>query len=328
MNDRLTSVLTQCIDGLERGEMTLIECVENYPEFKDELRDLLDVMQSIKTIAHEPVEEDFRWRTRASLVNKVISHKPASIWDKFRLWIKETSIFRNRVAKVQIVLVIALLLSLVSGGSVLAAENAVPGDFLYPLKMFVEELRMAIIGEDDDVELHLRFAEKRLREVESLAEKGRFEGIGTAIDRFEYHIEGATRPDLADKKHDDILRDWRLYELSETIIKHQEVLERLLEDEVVVDEARAAIEHAIEASTKGQAKLNELFPEGFPAKPPIESIPAPDIPKPQTEPEFEEVPGIPELPVEIPVDTEVTPPEGDEGVLPIPLPVGSPPGRP
>jgi hypothetical protein len=327
MNDQFTSILTQCIDNIERGEMTPEECIENYPQYGDELADLLGMMHSIKTTSHEPVDEAFCWRTRASLVNKVISHQPVTIWDKPQLLLREIFSHRSRVPRMQIVLIVTLLLSLLSGGSVLAAENAVPGDLLYPLKMFVEEMRIAIFGEDKDTELHLQFAEKRLREVELLAEKGRFEGIGMAIDRFEHHIKGVERSIPAGKTHEDILRYWRMYELCETIFKHQEVLERLLDDEVVAEEARVAIEHAIEASAKGQTKLNELFPEGPPVTPPLEFVPIPDDLQPQGEPELPESSGIPELPVELPFDPDVIPTDQGDELFPLPVPV-VPPGRP
>ena len=50
--------------------------------------------------------------------------------------------------------------------------------------------------------------------------------------------------------------------ISSELRKNIEVLEGLLEK--VPDEAKPAIENAIEASSKNQDKLEELFPEGKP----------------------------------------------------------------
>jgi hypothetical protein len=330
MNDKISMILTQCIDDIEKGEKTVAECIEQYPQYKDELVDLLNLMQYVKVNLKEPVDEDFRWRTRSTLVNRVVNHQPVTIWEKSRLWFRETFTIRKRKPIMQAVLIVTVLLSLISGGSVLASENTVPGDFLYPLKMIVEEARLVITGEEKDATLHLQFAERRLREVEALAEKGRYQGIGVAIDRFENHIDGAARSVPVDKGSEEIQKDWKLTEFSDSIFKHQAVLQGLLEDEVIAVEAREAIEHAIEVSKKGQLRLSELFPEGLPAQPPVEPG-MPPLPEKPVDPGPPDLPTIPTLPVEIPVDLDDLPEDDDEDdgpPFPLPEPAEGQPGRP
>jgi hypothetical protein len=335
MNDKFSMILTQCIDDIQKGEKTVAECIEQYPDYKDELADLLNVMQFVKDNLKESVDEDFRWRTRSTLVNRVVSHQPVTIWDKSRLRFRETFTLRRRKPIMQLIVIVTLLFSLVSGGSVLASENAIPGDFLYKVKLFVEEARLVLTGEEKEVELYLQFAEKRLREVESLAERGRFEGIGVALDRFENHIDGATRSIPAERPPNDIEQDWKVIELSDSIFRHQEVLQGLLDNEVVAEQGRGAIEHAIEVSKKGQMKLNEIFPEGPPAKGPPSIPPGepelPPLPEKPVDPGPPDLPGIPTLPVELPVDVEDLPEddfEDDGPPFPLPEPVEGQPGRP
>lgn len=331
MNNQFANILQQCIDDIESGEKTPEECVRHFPEYEVELADILGVVNFIKNTPHEPVNEDFRWRTRATLVNQVTGLQPETFWKKSYLRIKEAFVIRQRMPRIQLLLIVVLLLALVSGGTVLASHYSVPGDNLYPLKLVVEEARLVISGEDKETDLYIQFAEKRLREVEMLAERGRYERIILATDRFEFQIEGATRSVPVDTAIENDLRAHRLEQLSDSIYKHQEILQGLLDDEAVAEEARGAIEHAIEASEHGQSKLRDLFPQGHLPTPIQEGLPIPEDPKPPVQPQIPVTPGppdIPELPVELPVGPDIDETEVDEGGFPPPEPVEAPPGRP
>lgn len=69
---------------------------------------------------------------------------------------------------------VLLVLLLVSGGTGIAAENSVPGDTLYPFKIYVNEnLESALaVTAKGDAEVSVRQAAKRLAEAEKLKEKG------------------------------------------------------------------------------------------------------------------------------------------------------------
>ncbi|MBE0410263.1 MAG: hypothetical protein IBX69_11085 [Anaerolineales bacterium] len=88
-----------------------------------------------------------------------------------------------------------------------------------------------------------------------------------------------------------------------------------------------------------QIKLNELFPEGPPAAPPLgvpPSIPPeepelPPLPEMPVDPAQPDLPTIPTLPVELPVDLGDLPEDDDEDdgpPFPLPEPVEGQPGRP
>jgi hypothetical protein len=70
----------------------------------------------------------------------------------------------------------SLLLVLFAGGvASVQAENALPGDVLYPVKVgFNEKMKMVLaFSEQEKVQLNIELAEVRLREAEKLALKGR-----------------------------------------------------------------------------------------------------------------------------------------------------------
>ncbi len=88
------------------------------------------------------------------------------------------------------VVIVTILLSLISGtGAVYASNNSLPGDTLYPVKTWVENIQLAIAPEDVDTGLHMRFAEHRVEEAVELILEGRFEDLGEAVDGYQKRAE-------------------------------------------------------------------------------------------------------------------------------------------
>jgi hypothetical protein len=93
---------------------------------------------------------------------------------------------------VMIIAVLVVMVIVLFGGTtatVLASQNSIPGDTLYPIKTTLERTRLSLARSGDArVELQLEFAEQRLAEIESLIKEGRFQNIKPAATAFEEHI--------------------------------------------------------------------------------------------------------------------------------------------
>jgi hypothetical protein len=104
-----------------------------------------------------------------------------------------TSNFNNRLitkTRMTIAIIIALLLG---GGTSFAAEGALPGDVLYPIKVYVNEnaQELAAVSDKAEAKVQAKLAERRLEEAEKLAVEGRL-NAETSADlklRFEEHAE-------------------------------------------------------------------------------------------------------------------------------------------
>ncbi len=72
---------------------------------------------------------------------------------------------------VVIVLLVLVKLTSVSGGVVLAAEQSLPGDLLYPVKEKVEDVRLSVAR--DPASLTLFYTERRLQDIDEAMQKGR-----------------------------------------------------------------------------------------------------------------------------------------------------------
>jgi hypothetical protein len=86
--------------------------------------------------------------------------------------------------KVVVILAIVLTLSGI-GSTVYAAQDSLPGDALYPVKLGVERLAMMLRGDDvGRAERALNFADKRVREMLTLTERERLGDLGVTADKY------------------------------------------------------------------------------------------------------------------------------------------------
>lgn len=90
----------------------------------------------------------------------------------------------------RIVAVIAIVVALsITGGTVYAAQDSLPGDTLYAVKLSTEQLAMLLRGDDvARVERALNLATKRVREMTTLTERERLGDLGLAAEKYCYAL--------------------------------------------------------------------------------------------------------------------------------------------
>ncbi len=91
--------------------------------------------------------------------------------------------------------IIILALAVFTGGTaatVYAADQAVPGEPLYAVDVAVEQLQLTLATDPaTEAELHLRFAQERLAEIQVLAQQGNTEAVAQAAQNLEQHLMAA-----------------------------------------------------------------------------------------------------------------------------------------
>lgn len=132
--------------------------------------------------------------------------------------------------------VLGLLLA--SAGVSYAAESAIPGDVLYPIKVGVnEEIRAAlVVSTRDKADWEAERAERRLAEVETLASQGRLKAANSAdlAARFHVHAAGVKRgmAELRAGADADVADDVGA-RLEGTLQAHKKILAVLRRDAVI-----------------------------------------------------------------------------------------------
>jgi hypothetical protein len=121
--------------------------------------------RGVKSIKLSPEEKS---AARQSILNFIVrnpvSH-PISVRPNF--W---SNIFLTKLSLSSTMAILLLLSVIVSGGVAVGAENALPGDILYPVKIGVnEEVRgWLIVSEQSKADWEVRRVERRLEEAEEL----------------------------------------------------------------------------------------------------------------------------------------------------------------
>jgi hypothetical protein len=151
---------------------------------------------------------------------------------------------------------LAVILCLGTGGVILAAEGALPGDPLYGLKTTVEDVRLAVMPAEGDVSLHARFAERRLGEIEALVAVGRLANVPQAAAEYETHVKQAiqvlvTVVDQDTGGHEQLAADL------DQVLSEETTAWDALADQVPADLA-PVIQQAQSASADAQSVIRQL----------------------------------------------------------------------
>jgi inorganic triphosphatase YgiF len=150
--------------------------------------------------------------------------------------------------KVAVILAIVLTLSTL-GSTVYAAQDSLPGDALYPVKLGVERVAMMFGGGDVvRAERALNFADKRVREMVTLTDKGRPEDLGLTVEKYCYALNmSLARMEEALGEGGSHAGDIAAL-MAETMAQHLSILDGLYDR--VPDEAKPAIQRAMEEAQK------------------------------------------------------------------------------
>ncbi len=176
---KLADALQECLLELEAGA-TVDECVARYPEYEDELRVLLETAGTIREAPRVAPSLKFKQETRQRLLKlrppatSELSrdgrvHDSTSPW-----WQRLGRVLGGLRLRPALAGAVAALIFLVllTGSVVSASGNSMPNSPLYPVKRLTEQVQLALTDDVvDEASLHLRFAERRIREAVAVPDK-------------------------------------------------------------------------------------------------------------------------------------------------------------
>ena len=158
--------LNECLERLAAGA-TVEECLSQYPQAALELEPLLRVAQAAMGAGSGPRPE-----ARAEVLARLTEAWEAqqAHGTRWRLPVLTAPALRPWA-----VAVMSLMLLVLGGwGTVNAAEESLPGDALYPVKQAQESLLLFVVPSSErKAKLHVRLAQRRVKEMESMADHRR-----------------------------------------------------------------------------------------------------------------------------------------------------------
>jgi len=227
------------------------------------LNDLLDL---IREVPPRDPEAESRGRTRyLAEVDALFERERGSLLAVSRTGSPNTnshkrehlSIFRPRLAFTSLLAILSMLVILFGGAGITAyaAQAALPGDALYPVKTGLELTQVRLSRNAAlQAQLYMNFAERRLDEIALLVAQGRFEDIHQATLEFETNVQRAINTLNIVAAGDPAQAQELAIQISNALTRYVEILKGMLT--IVPDPVRPALEKAILTSeTEGTGEL-------------------------------------------------------------------------
>jgi hypothetical protein len=150
-------VLACCLTEIRNGRRTLGDCLEAFPEFRDELQPLLELALRIGPVSGLTPEPARKLQARHRFVEALATERQLTWW-KLALAPRQLStVAASGGRALSAAVVAATLLTVgIGGGAVLAAQESRPGDVLYGVKTIAEQVQVAAaLTESDRAETQL-----------------------------------------------------------------------------------------------------------------------------------------------------------------------------
>ena len=175
-NKQFNTILDECLDKLLTGKETVEQCLQRYPEYAAELEPLLRTAVLVNKAVNVKPSEDFRAKARYQLQTMMAKSKAP-----------RRAAFVPRWA---IAVCTVLLLFVLGGGTVLAANNSMPGSPLYGVKLMTENLSVKLAGSPEEkVELYATLANRRVTEMVWMADNGKTADMEASVQRLNNDFE-------------------------------------------------------------------------------------------------------------------------------------------
>ncbi len=187
MQRTFDDILDECLDRvLFRGE-SVEACVADFPAHAAELREALETAAAVHgAYAFHPGQD----RKRASRLRflQAVDRRQRRQAAKVGRWLGRLTLGSRRW--VTATAAVALLVVFGGTGTVLASDDSVPGDALYPVKRAAETTRLFFAFTDtQEVDVRARLLERRMEELESVTEKGRVGFVPELSRQIERHTQ-------------------------------------------------------------------------------------------------------------------------------------------
>lgn len=253
MESNTEQILQECLELLEQG-LSVEECLARYPEEANELEPLLRTAAASRKAFMQSASAGTRSRIRSRVMAE---------WDKHhkqRRFPWGLPVFMPRWAATALLVLLVVLL----GGSstVLASGGAVPGEVLYPVKVFREDTQLFFTrSPQEQVSLQTQFIKERAQEIRELALERQVnrKAINIALDRLDQHLRSLTV--LATKE--DSERAAGISRKLQSAVAKQEAIQDSLQDtmEKTPPEARQGLERAVQLIKQGRERVRSALEE-------------------------------------------------------------------
>jgi hypothetical protein len=204
-NQHFEKIFQICLDMIQYERVGVETALEQYPELADQLRPELETASWFleRSQEFEPRPE-FVSDSRERLVEQIrlesmleqeveLEEEPAQQPSlDFLTWL--TGLFKPENFSLRQAVLTTLVAILVIGSILVAgvSQSSLPGDPLYSVKTGLEKAALVVTpSASGAARLHVRYAERRLAEIQTLAREGRYQYIAPTVADFQVQVDQA-----------------------------------------------------------------------------------------------------------------------------------------
>ncbi|MBN1537341.1 MAG: hypothetical protein JW908_11460 [Anaerolineales bacterium] len=259
-------VLEECLDRLLNGQETIEIILDSYPTLSDELRPRLEaaLWLTAQKANIQPRPEFVRASSQRLMariqseqrIQKQTRQPGLSFWQ---------NLFTSKKMAFQVALVAVLVFSTLLFGSTvtLAAQNAVPGEALYPVKTSLETVQLAITTSPlKEAQLHLQFADHRLVEMQTLSALEDYDHFDVVVSNMDNHVDQALQALQNQAIKDPIQTKEFAMEMRRSLSRHEQTLAYIKAK--APSKNQAALNHAVEISSRAMGVAENVISTGNP----------------------------------------------------------------
>ena len=185
MARKLEDIFDECVGRLASGA-GIDECVESYPEHREELVPLLEVvaatMEAASAVSYRP-------EAKARGLSRLTSALAQEGLPRKRRWFTWPTLQRRLPAPLIVGVVAALLTTGMAVGTGVASSDSVPGEPLYWVKTQKENISLMMPRSDmTRAEAHARLARERVQEMGKLADRGNLDKAEQLVKVLQHHL--------------------------------------------------------------------------------------------------------------------------------------------
>ncbi len=240
MSRNVETALADCLAKLERNELTLDDALDAYPELTLELEPLLTLAMELRSMPKPEVPEALRSSKRPVFAPAAPAPRRLLPWN-WRVLLP-TPAWTAPVARLAAGFALAAMLL---GGTMVASASSLPEEPLYPVKLAMENVQLALTSSPQQrSELEIQLAGRRLQEVESAAQQGKLQAVQQGLTLYEQRVQSAV------DQAQTVGTPSQETQIQGSLEQQQEVLARVYDQ--VPATAQQAILHAMEVSQRGE----------------------------------------------------------------------------
>ena len=244
---KLEEILDTYLTRLQGSDVDLDIVLDDAAQEDASLRQLLiAASRARQALKPSDPDDDFVRTSEIRVLNRLRAQQK----ERMPIKAKRSRPFIRRLRTAPVIISLIIVVRVLSGtiGVASAAASSLPGDGLYPLKLGMEDARLALtLDPEADFQLLEEFADERLSEIEALVEAGRVADIDIAMDAYGESIDRLITDDQDSSPSDNApLSD----DVASRLDNHVEVLTAVLSK--VPPQAQAAIQNAIDRSSQAR----------------------------------------------------------------------------